>query len=574
MPSADGRRFEAELVVAVSVGLAVIFALLAATQFRFFGDTEHYVTMARDIATGEAIRSGSWRTGPYPPGAGLLLAPAALLFHGSFAAISRWAAILASLVFPLTWMYVKRRNRSWAWAIAILTVGSMPFLDLATGNPMSDVLSLAITLALLIWADAWERDGEKGRHSVASTVTGCILLVALPAMRSSGIVAIGAAGLALGARILSREPGKRPLRLGDAIPFLVGFAATLIWYAGVYRGRGYMQFFLLANPMQFDLGRASLTQLLLRPVTGVVSELHHAIELMTPGLPVRLTWFTPALLAVPLILVGWWRELRSSGRFAALYFAGYFVVLLFWPYDIGPRYLLGVVPLLWLFLFGGVEETIRAIRADRKGLRTGGLVAAAVAITGLLLHRAGVLPGWYRVQDAASLIAWSILAVVLVVGWGPLVRLARRVHDRQVRGIVTVGAVGFAALSMVRIGPNIVQRANGTLPLWGAEGMAIASGWIRANLSPDALILTSSPSQLTFATGRPALRLPRTSAPQEYLALERAQPKYLLIIEHDSSWSMPNDDMKLAILQKVFPDRWRLVQHFPGASLYSFEPKP
>jgi hypothetical protein len=249
------------------------------------------------------------------------------------------------------------------------------------------------------------------------------------------------------------------------------------------------------------------------------------------------------------------------------------VVLLFWPYNIGPRFLLGVVPLLWIFLFRGLEEAIRALRADRKGLRTSGLLAAALAITGLLLHRAGLLTGWYRVQDAASLIAWSILAVVLIVGWDPLVRLARRMHERQVRGIVTVGAMGFAALSMVRIGPTIVQRANGTLPLWGANGMAVASRWIVANLSPDALILTSSASQLAFATGRPTLRLPRTSAPQEYLALERAQPKYLLIVEHDSSWSMPNDDMKLAILEKVFPERWKLVQHFPGASLYAFEPK-
>src|SRR6476661_6537590 len=155
MPSARMRRSEVLLVVASSIGFAIAFTLLASTHFRFIGDSEHYVTAAREIATVKSLKDGSWLHHIYPPGVPLLLAPAALVFHGSFAAMCRWAALLGSLVFPLTWIYVHRRKGWWAWPIAILTVCSMPFLDQVTDNPMSDGISLALSLALLIWADHW-----------------------------------------------------------------------------------------------------------------------------------------------------------------------------------------------------------------------------------------------------------------------------------------------------------------------------------------------------------------------------------------------------------------------------------
>jgi hypothetical protein len=155
------------------------------------------------------------------------------------------------------------------------------------------------------------------------------------------------------------------------------------------------------------------------------------------------------------------------------------------------------------------------------------------------------------------------------------VRLANRITLRPVRILVSLGAIAFAVISISQIGSIIVRRAQGTLPMWGPQAaMARAASWISANLSPEARILTSSPSRLTFATGRPTVPLPYTSAPEQYLPLEREHPQYLLVVEHDSSWAMPNDDMKFAILQKLFPDRWKLVQHLEGASIYAFAPRP
>jgi len=141
--------------------------------------------------------------------------------------------------------------------------------------------------------------------------------------------------------------------------------------------------------------------------------------------------------------------------------------------------------------------------------------------------------------------------------------------------VVSLAAVAFSLLSISQIGAILVRRANGTLPMWGPQAaVARAANWISANLSPQALILTSSASRITFATGRPAVQLPYTSAPEEYLPLERERPQYLLVVENDSSWAMLNDDMKFAILQKLFPDRWKLVQHLEGASIYAFAPRP
>jgi hypothetical protein len=569
------RRGEVWLVSAVSVLLALGFAWFTATEYRFFGDTEHYVTMAREIASGKAIREGSWLHSFFPPGAPLLLSPAALAFHGSFAAISRWAAVLGSLVFPLTWWYVRRRSRWLAWPIAILTVGSIPFLDLVTDNPMSDVIFLAVTLALLIWAEQHEREAATaGRVGWGSTLLGCVLLVAMPVVRSVGVIAIAAAGLALGSRLVLRKPEERRVTLREAIPFLVALGVMVIWYFGLQRERGYIKVFTLADPMHPDLGPATVTQLLTRPAREIVTELNNLILLMLPGIPLRLTWFTPFLLVVPAIVVGWWRELRGAGRFAALYCAGYVAFLLIWSYVIGPRYLLGVVPLLWVFLFGGVEEIVRAIRADRRWLRFAALGYASCAMLGLLLLRTGILPGTFGLQNGVSLIVWLSIVLVLALGWGPLVGIARRVTLREVKPLVVLGAVAFALLSTAQTGPMIVRRANGTLPLRGPQkAMAAATSWINTHLSSDARILTSWGSRVHFATGRPTTWLPGDSDPAKYLELEGVRPEYLIILENDSTWIMPNDDQKFAILQRVFPERWKLVQHLEGVSIYSFEPK-
>jgi hypothetical protein len=355
----------------------------------------------------------------------------------------------------------------------------------------------------------------------------------------------------------------------------VALGLVVLWYLGLHRQDKYLSFFTLADPLHPDLGRATLGQLLLRPAKGFVAELNHAVQLMLPGVPLRVTWFTPALLAVPTILAGWWQDVRSRGRFAACYFAGYFGVLLIWPYNIGPRYLLGLVPLLWFYLFSGVEQAVGALRSGRPGLRRATLGCAACAISGLLLLRFGVLPGRFSLQEVASLLFWLTAALGLGLAWNPLVRLANRVTLRPLKALVNSGAMAFAVLSIIQIAPMIVGRANNTIPLWGPQkALDIASRWITANLKPDALILTSSPSRLQFATGRPTIALPDNSAPAGYLALEHARPQYLLIVENDSTWTMPNDDMKLVILQKLFPDRWIPMQHLEGASIYAFAPRP
>jgi hypothetical protein len=445
-----------------------------------------------------------------------------------------------------------------------------------TDNPWSDIMFLGITLALLIWVEYWEQEPPRsGPKGWGIALLGSALLVAMPATRSIGVVAIGAAALELAIRLVRPRRGERRLTLREAMPFLVAFGIMALWYGGVHRESGYASVFTMIDPMHPDLGRASLAQLLLRPAKGVITELNNAIPLMLPGIPLRLAWSTPALLAIPVILAGWWRELRGPGRFMALYLAGYVAFLFFWPFSIASRYLLGVIPLIWICLFNGLEEMVRVLRAARSWLRWSLFTYAACVIAVLLLLLSGLLPGRFGLQNGASLGVWLIVALVLGFAWEPLVQLTRRVTLREARILVSLVAVAFAVLWISQAGPHIVSRANGTLPLWGPQqSLADASRWINANLRPDARILTSSTSRIRFATGRPTVRLPGTSKPEDYLAIEHAQPEYLLIIENDSTWIMPNDDAQLVILQRQFPNRWRLVHHAAGASIYAFEPRP
>ncbi|HEV8150565.1 MAG TPA: hypothetical protein VGP61_10315, partial [Gemmatimonadales bacterium] len=87
MPSAerdlsDASRRELLLVAVLTALLAVSFALLAAPEFRFVGDTEHYVELAGAVAHGTAYAVNGRPEVLVPPGLPLLLAPAARFFHG------------------------------------------------------------------------------------------------------------------------------------------------------------------------------------------------------------------------------------------------------------------------------------------------------------------------------------------------------------------------------------------------------------------------------------------------------------------------------------------------------------
>jgi hypothetical protein len=562
--------------VALTAGLALMFASLATPRYLLVGDPEHYVELARAIAQGEPYAVNTRPEVRFPPGFPLLLAPAARTFKGSFTAINRWAAILASLALPLTFLWARRREPRFAWPITIATIGSVSFLDLATGNPLSEPVFLATTMGLLLWVEENERS-DKVRRGWSWILLGCLLFAGLPAIRTAGIAAVAAFGI----HLLVRKRKGEELAVRDFLPLAAGVAFIagwflwsqtqgVAWYTGGGEG-GYLGKLLRQDPHNSDIGGVSGLQLLGRAGQNLAVQAAHLGELFTPAPWVNPSWFSPLLLALPLILAGWWQDLRAKERFTALYFACYMGIVLLWPYDEGPRFLLVVAPLIWVYLLEGLRQLSTRIGEDQRWLRSlGCLVSATAAVALMVAWRRS--PTAFSRQDQAALAIWCSLFAVLALGWNRLVRLSRQSGTRQATALVVI-AVALAVIgSIIRMGPYMVQRARGAPPVdENPRSLWEASNWIVANTPAEAVIQTTYATRVHFATGRPTVPFPSTTRPAPFMEIERRHhPAFLIVLDSDDPYVLPTDKTRFKLVEALFPGRWTRVGHFLGGSIYAF----
>jgi len=572
MTPPPASRKHVRLIVCLTLLLTAGFAALAAPVYLFTGDTEAYVELARMIASGKPYAFGGRPEVTFPPGFPLILAPAAWSFPESFTAVSRWAAALASMVFPLTWLYVRRENPRLALPVTVLTVSAVPFLTLATDNPMSEPVYLALSMGLLLWV----RTGEEMTPPLRGWrwgLLGCVLLVALPAVRTAGIAAVAAYGLWM---ILKSRP--RPA--ANWAPLAAGIAFLLAWFIWVgtqavprdpsQPPSGYIWQLLLRDPHHPDLGRASISDLLERLANNLVVQGAHVGELLTPVTYVQAAWHSPVLLVLPCIFLGWWKGLRGTGSFAALYFLFYLAIILTWPFDEGTRFLLPVLPLLWVYVFEGFDRLLHAIREDHQWLRVFGILWSILALT-VLAESSRMDVDRLSRQDIGALIFAVLIGGALLLVWRRLVGIARSLGPRQTRPLAAAGVVLLALGSLAQALPPVVQRSAGTLPSSGnSRSLWEASQWLIANTAPDAVVQTTYHTRVYFATGRASVPLPVTISPRPFLEVDqRYNPQFLIILDSDDPYNLPLETDRFEQMKSLFPGKWHWVHRFNGGNIYA-----
>ena len=566
-------RGERRLVGTATLVFAALLAVFVAPAYLFTGDPEHYVGLARAIATGASYAVNGRPEVRFPPGFPLVLTPAAWLADGSFEAISRWAAALASLALLSTWLYARRRIGPLALPVAILTVCSAPFLSLATGNPMSEPVYLTLSMGLLLWA---ERDGAgTSRAGWPWALLGCLLVVALPAVRTIGIAAVAAAGAILILEARTRRGVPQSWWIREGLPAAAGLAFVLAWFVWTlthrmswYPGGGdgnYLESFFRIDPGDSELGQLTSAGFVRRIASNVVIQAAHIGELLTSIPWLKPAWYSPVTLAIPLLIVGWWRELKTGACFAGLYFLFYLAGVLVWPFDEAERFLLPVVPLLWIYLFKGLQWAGDALRGDNRSIRIVALLMAAVGLVGVLTATRPLSR-----QDLIAAGFWTLLLSAVLLGWHRLVAVARHWNPVLTRWATIALVFLFVLGSVAQAMPLILTRASTRAGAMGPPGIAAAE-WILANTPPDAVIQASFPTRVNFATGRPVVPLPGTTSPEPFLEIQRRyQPEFVVVLDASRGDTQRSDAVRFDRLQQLFPGRWRQVHQFAGGRIYEF----
>jgi hypothetical protein len=504
----------------------------------------------------------------YPPG---LPAVLLLLSHvyghqpaGSYPAFMMATAAGSGLVLLLSYWLIRRHgSRSWA-LIYVLLVASSPFaFDLATRRIGSDIAYCLFSLAALLAFDRLTEATTPPRVRTWSALFGASFLAALT-MRTIGVsLFLGLCAWIAVSWLRSRKPPRAAL----IVILLCGLLEQGAWFAWTKANYvrpapgentyDYSDDFKRIDPHRPDLGQAGLWDIAKRPVWRLGEEAAHVTEFFMAGRWANPVTYSP-LAAIPafLVLVGLLESLRRrEAGLCECYFPVYVLILLSWPYDVGPRYLFPALPLCFTYLRRGWRKCLEVLQASPttvfRALAAGSAVLLSMSLYAWIVnHDAGIQPRF-------ATVFWTVSAVfTLWLGLRP--RLGRPVAFRMILPPPVWKACGWCAI-IVLCGPGILTQsadARSNLTITEPEMLqyptAEAARWLNRHTPKDAVVMSFSPWFLYAMTGRHVVAFPPTARPGVILGVARKyRVQYLVVL--DDTWYFPTQEERLLVLQKADP---------------------
>ncbi|MGH7556273.1 MAG: ArnT family glycosyltransferase [Gemmatimonadota bacterium] len=384
------------------VSLALALALIDPYLFTG-GDNAAYYALTRALATGrgyvDLIGPGTPPETVYPPGFPLLLVPFYWLGDGSLLVLKLESLVAGAVVLYATWKLAReaRGMPEWVAPAAVWLVGLAPMFRTYTSYVLSDMsYTAATTLALVFFQRArtahegMDDEGETSRPRLGRWwVAGTLVSVLAFAVRTAGVALFGAALLTA---VIRRRWGRAAL-VGAAIAL-----AVVPWLA--WTGQrppetgGYLEQVRASDRHDPESPPLSLGEY---PVRALENLMVYAFRDL-PGLfwaetppPLAVTVFG-AIVGITLLVIG--AVVLARRRGLALY--DLFVllsvaILLVWPWT-GDRFLLPLIPILWIVMLAGLDVVSRFLTG---GPRVAGWVVA-VLIAVLAVGAALQVPGQWR----------------------------------------------------------------------------------------------------------------------------------------------------------------------------------
>lgn len=185
------------LIVGVLTAVGLVHVGLVAVRYHVgsFDDDGAYLAMAEGIAHGVGLTGrlpfGYPLLQDYPPGYPALLAALVLVFgtgHG-FVAERLWSVACFTALFPLTWVWLRRRGLSEALSAGVLLLLALnPLLATFGSMVMAETSFLVALMCLLFAAEAW---GRSPRALTMSGVLTVVLAGALVWLKEAGLAIDG-----------------------------------------------------------------------------------------------------------------------------------------------------------------------------------------------------------------------------------------------------------------------------------------------------------------------------------------------------------------------------------------------
>ncbi len=398
------RRWrQPEVVVAAITGVALVHVLVVAARYHVgsFDDDAAYLYMARNIVGGTGLfghlANGSSLVSDYPPGYPYLLAPLVWAFGSAVWAERAFSVACYLAVFPLTWVFLRRRGVDQVAAYSTLALLALnPVLATYGSMVMAECPYLVLFLGLLMVAERW---GTTPRGGLAAGVATVAL--------AAGAVWVKEAGLAMAAGVVlwlcwRRRWWKAAVAAIGTAALLAPIAAARLVTATPVAGARY------SSEIGGYLGGSILHQLAVVPM-GFFQFVFYAlyaavVPVNSPfsdhlGVLVVVAGLASATAAVfcPVGAVTWWR--RRGADVVVWVVGAYFVECIAYRY-VNERRVVLFLPVAVAWYVTGARVTARwlaGVAARRRWKVAGGrrwrLTALAAAGAVLAIQ----FPGDYRV---------------------------------------------------------------------------------------------------------------------------------------------------------------------------------
>lgn len=402
---------------ALAVVVGLVHVGLVATHYFVgsFDDDASYILSAKALLAGQGlaghITSGAVVAGVYPPGYPAVLTPLVWLWPHSFVPLRVLSGLCFAALFPLTWVYLRRRAvRPWTVAVVLWVLALGPVFSTFGSMVMAETPFLDAFIVFLMLVERWDRQRS------AFTGTGlAVVLVAggLVWLKEAGIGMV--AGLALWELIANRDRFRLRQRALRCVAVGVGTAALLVPVAVARLATGIP---IAGSRYSQELGGYYSGGLGSRLVHVVPHGLWQMVStaigatLVPYGSPLPtsgsvddlwkvLSWHVSILAAAGAVV--WFRRHRDA---AIVVVPVYLAETLLWPYVNERRVILALPVVAAWYVLGAatawrlVTKWVESRRPDRLVLASRGLALLAVLV--VLVPLAAQFPRDYLYNTGQS----------------------------------------------------------------------------------------------------------------------------------------------------------------------------
>jgi len=537
-----------------------------------------------------------------PPGLAVLLAVICKAAGCGYGVLLGSMAVFLTVGF-LVWYQIIRRaeSRGVAAATCLLLSSSIAMFSLVT-HQICPSIPYFYTSALALWA-ALKLDAAQARSQKYLLSVVLALSVALSILiQTAAIALVGALAASLAFSFLN-EPRVARYRVKVFLPaILLGILTQLVW---MHRGSNPPEWPLPGYPGSYlselklklgnypELGLANTGDLLLR-VKANVQERTSTLAQMLTGHWINHSYSSlPMSILLVLTVLGVAGSLWKGENILAWYFLGYEFIYVMWPWRLEFRFLLPSTPLACLFIYRGARNIAVWSRQYLRQIAIGSLVVSLPLGVLAFLNGWGEGPSlWSGLQWRVSAAAWFSLAVLAawVIRNDRLPMWLVRLSDHAIfRKRLSVGSLWFnfpqlcaAALVVLLVVKAVSQdiplaRRNLAFGEAGLEGSAdiVAARWIRSHTDPNVVIAARHVPLVYYYAQRKVIWFAPVVRPQVMLeGLRRLGVRYVLVIDRDDSYYLPPDEVCFDIVERAYPNTFRLAVQLGQARIYEISAAP